>query len=120
MKRDFFLLVNREQGGNVEILAKKLSSFETFHLEFDKEVDVRFLRSEVLDKVVRCLHRTARCEQVVVDEHNVIGVDGIGVNLDGVVTVFFEVSRFARFGRKLTGLACHDESGSQFRRASRR
>lgn len=107
------LFVEREKGGDVEILAKELSTFETLHAEFDEETDVRFLRAEMLYKVVGGLHRTARCEEIIVDENNVVGRDGIGVNLDGVVAVFFEVRGLTGFSGKLARFATHHESSSE-------
>ena len=47
------------------------------------------------------------------EQYHVFGGDGVGMNLDGVLAVFFHVRGLARFGRQLAGFATHDESGTQ-------
>ena len=50
------LFSDGEQGSYVVILAQKFASFESLHLQFDEEVDVRFFRSEMLHQIVSRLH----------------------------------------------------------------
>lgn len=68
----------------------------------------------MLHQIVSRLHGSTCGKQVVVNEHHVVFVDGIGVNFDGVVAIFFQVSSLARFGRQLARFARHDKSCIQF------
>ena len=40
-------------------------------------------------------------------------VDGIGVNLNGVLSVLLHIAFLACFGRQFSGFAAHDEAGTQ-------
>ena len=67
------LIVEREQRRKVCFVAQKFASFESLHAEFDEEIDVDLLHAEGFDEINGRFHRTARGEQIVVDEHDVVG-----------------------------------------------
>ena len=59
---------------------------KSFVCNFDDEVHVDFLWVEVLNEFVGCHSCAARCQEVVMNQYNVIFVDGVDVHLDGIDT----------------------------------
>ena len=57
---------------------------KSFVCNFDDEVHVDFLWVEVLNEFVGCHCCAARCQEVVMNQYNVIFVDGVDVHLDEV------------------------------------
>ncbi len=68
---------------------------------------------EFLYEVVCRAHRTASGEQIVVEQDNVVFVDGILVDFDSVRTVFLGVALLHGFSGQLTRLAAEYHAGAE-------
>ena len=59
---------------------------------------------EFPDEVEGGLHGAASGEQVVVEEHDVVGLDGVLMDFDGVLAILFRVGLLHGLGGELAGL----------------
>ncbi len=107
------LFVEREQGCHVDVFVERGAAVEPFHAKFDEEVDVDGFRLEAANEVNGCLHRTACCEEVVVEQYDIIGLDSIFVYFYSVPAVFLQICGFYGFSGQLAWLAAHHEASAQ-------
>ena len=82
-------------------------------LQFDDKVYVDFFGVHLLHQLAGCGHGTAGSQQVVVQQDNVVFIDGVLVHLHRILTVFFLVAFFDGLGGQFAGLADGHETGSQ-------
>lgn len=69
---------------------------------------------KALDKLVGCCHGAACGKHIVMNHYDIIGSNGIAVNLDYVGTVLFGILHADGVGRELAGLSCRYETRSDF------
>ena len=93
------LFVERKQGCHVDVFVERGAAVEPFHAKLDEEVDVDGFRLEAANEVDGCLHRTACCEKVVVEQYDIIGPDSIFVYFYSVPAVFLQICGFYGFSR---------------------
>ena len=86
---------------------------ESAVVDFDDEIDVDFLRPELLYEVECGMHCSAGGQQVVVEQHHVVGRNGVFAYLDGVGSVFLLIAFLHRLARQLARFAAEHHSGSE-------
>ena len=60
---------------------------------------------EFLNQVACCFHGSASSEEVIVEEYDVVLVDGIFVDFDGVDTIFLSITFLYGFAWKFAWFA---------------
>ena len=68
---------------------------------------------ELLHEVAGRFHRAACCEQIVVEQHDIIALNGVFVNLYRVSSVLFLVGLLHGVARQLSWFAAQHDSGTQ-------
>ena len=79
---------NSDEGGDFCLWVEGIAAMQSLVGDLDDEVDVHLLWVELLHQVVGRFHRATRCQQVVVQEDNIVFFDSVLVNLNGVCTIF--------------------------------
>ena len=68
---------------------------------------------EFLYEVASSLHGASCGEQVVVEEDDVVLVDGVAVDLDGVLAILLSVALLNGVARQLARLAAENDAGTK-------
>lgn len=58
---------------------------------------------EFLNQVAGSFHGSASCEQVIVEQNNVVFIDGVFVDFDSVDSIFFSITLLYGFAGELSG-----------------
>ena len=106
-------LLHLDEGGDFYLVAKDLAAVETFVDQLNEEVHIGLLGMELIDEVEGGLHRSSSGKEVVMEQHDVVGGDGILMDFDGVGSILFGVGLLYSLGRQLTGFAAEDDTSAQ-------
>lgn len=107
------LVLDGEQGCHFNVVADKLTSFQSLDTQLDQEIDVDVLRMELFYEVDGSFHGTARSEKVVVDQYHVIFRNCVFVDLDGVYAVFLLIAHLDSLCWEFSWLATQYKTGTQ-------
>lgn len=82
--------------------------------KFNDEIDVDLFGVHAFYEVVGSAHGTAGSEDVVVEDNDIVGGNGIAVDFDSIFAILFVVGSAESVGGELTGFANGDEAGADF------
>ena len=99
-----------DEGGYLNPFANILSSLQPFVANLYDEVHVALLGVELLDEIPSSLDGATCGKEVIVQQHHIIGVDGIQMDFDGVFSIFLSEALPDGGGWEFAGLACHHET----------
>ena len=68
---------------------------------------------EFLNQVAGSFHGSASCEQVIVEQNNVVFIDGVFVDFDSVDSLFFSITLLYGFAGEFSGFSAKYDSCSQ-------
>ena len=85
-------ILNLYERCHFDIVVESIPAIEALIDKFDDEVAVHLFGVELLDQVTGSLHGSAGSEQVVVEQHHIVLVDGVLVDFDGVDAILLGVA----------------------------
>ena len=97
-----------------DVFVEAFASVQVLVHQFDDEVAVNLFGLKLLNQVASRFHRATCCEDVVVQQDDVVLVDGILMNLDSVDAILFSVAFLDGFARQLAWLATEHNASTQF------
>ena len=68
---------------------------------------------EFLNQVAGGFHGSASCEQVIVEQNNVVFIDGVFVDFDSVDSILFSITLLYGFAGEFSGFSAKYDSSSQ-------
>ena len=86
---------------------------QTFVGNLNDEVEIDFFRMEVVHQLPCSLGGTTCCQQVVMNQYNIIGSDGVDMHFNGVNAIFFRELFLDDGGGKLTGFSGQNNAATQ-------
>ena len=98
-------ILNLYERCHFDIVIESIPAIEALIDKFDDEVAVHLFGVELLDQVTGSLHGSAGSEQVVVEKHYIVLVDGVLVDFDGVDAILFGVALLYGLAGQLARLA---------------
>ncbi len=67
---------------------------------------------QALDKFIRSSHCAAGGEHIIMQHDNIVGCDGVAVNLDDIRAILFGILLTDGISRQFAGLTCGDKTGT--------
>lgn len=108
-----------QEGGDFDGVAEGLASVESLVDDFDEEIHIGLFGVEFVDQVESGLHGSTCGEEIIVEEDDVILVDGVLMDFDGVDAIFLGVGFLNRFGGEFSRFAAEHDACTEFHRKCR-
>ena len=109
-----WLILDLNKRCYLDVFVEALASVQVLVYQFDDEIAVNLFGLKLLNQVAGRFHRATRSEEVVVQQDDVVLVDGILMNFDGVDAILFSVAFLDGFARQLAWFATEHNASAQF------